>query len=341
MIITMKTGVSEEEIEKVVSAIKKNRLDSKVIRGKQKIVIAVIGIVGYDEQFVGHINSLAGVEEIARISKPYKLAAKEAGNGHRVAVGDCIFGDKEIFFMAGPCSVEDRKQMKKTARFLSDIGIKFLRAGAFKPRTNPRCFEGLGERGLEILAEIRDGYGFYIVTEILDTIHAELFAKYDVDVIQIGTRNMDNFQLLKAAGKLNKITILKRGYASTIEELLSASEYILDAQEKAGVILCERGIRTFEPATRNTLDISAVPATRSRSWLPIMIDPSHAAGKAEYVPSMTLAAIAAGADGILIEVHPNPQRARTDGAQSLDFKAFEKLYNQAKKVAEAIGRKVV
>jgi len=346
MIILVNKDIKKKEIDEIVKRIEAYDLRADISRGREHTVIGVIGSIDLDKmELKEKLLSLDCVEDVKIISKPYKLASKIFGQGREIVIKRKIngrtvkisFNGKNVITMAGPCSVESYEQMDKTANFLSGLGVRILRGGAFKPRTAPRSFEGMGEDGLKILKEMREKYSMLIVTELLDSNHAELIAQYS-DIIQIGTRNMQNFALLKVAGDLNMPVILKRGLAATIEEWLNAAEYVLDRQKEKQVILCERGIRTFETTTRNTFDLNAIAVISSLSWLPLIADPSHATGKSEYVPAVSCGAVAAGADGLLIEVHPNPSKALTDGAQSLEFKAFENLYQELKRIAKVKQR---
>lgn len=283
---------------------------------------------------------MEGVEKVIPIVEPYKLASKIFKPEPTVVkVEDIEIGGSNIVIMAGPCAVESREQLFESAMAVKKAGAQFLRGGAFKPRTSPYSFQGLEKEGLKMLKEAKELTGLKIVTEVMDVHSVELVAEY-ADVIQIGTRNMQNFPLLKAAGRINKPVLLKRGLAATLEEWLSAAEYILSEGNK-DVILCERGIRTFETYTRNTLDLSAVPAIKKLSHLPIVVDPSHGTGKWHLVAPMAKAAIAAGADGLIIEVHPDPKNALSDGAQSLTPENFETLCEDIKVIAKAVGRDFV
>jgi 3-deoxy-7-phosphoheptulonate synthase len=270
---------------------------------------------------------------------PYRLAAKETNpKGTKVKVGDIVIGGEEFVVMAGPCSVESEEQVMKTAEAVKKAGAKILRGGAFKPRTSPYSFQGLGEEGLKLLRKAADKFGMLVITEVLDPRDVEIVSEYS-DILQIGTRNAQNFPLLREVGNTRKPVLLKRGMYMTIEEWLLAAEYILSGGNP-NVILCERGIRTFETATRNTLDLSAIPVLREKTHLPIVIDPSHATGKRSYVPPMAYAALAAGADGLLIEVHPEPDKALSDGAQSLTLEMFSEMMQNLKKIAPVVGRKI-
>jgi 3-deoxy-7-phosphoheptulonate synthase len=280
-----------------------------------------------------------GVEKCVPIMHSYKLASREmVPEGRTVRVGREVIGAKKLCMIAGPCAVESEEQMMKAAAGVKAAGAAFLRGGAYKPRTSPYSFQGMEEEGLKILRKAADAYGLKTVTEITDHDLIETAAPY-CDMFQIGARNMQNFRLLKAVGRTKTPVLLKRGIANTIEEWLDAAEYIM-SEGNCGVVLCERGIRTFETATRNTLDISAVPVVRERSCLPILIDPSHAAGKAAYVESLSLAGIAAGADGLIIEVHPNPRQALSDAAQQLTPEAYGELFQKVRRVAAAVGREI-
>jgi len=279
------------------------------------------------------------VEEIIRIMKPYKLASREFKSfDTTVKVKDVVIGGKEVVVMAGPCVVENEKQIFETARQVKALGAKILRGGAFKPRSSPYSFQGLGEEGLKLLAQAGEETGLAVVTEVMSVNQIELVGKY-TDIFQVGARNMQNFVLLKELGKTKKPILLKRGMAATIEELLLSAEYIL-SQGNYEVILCERGIRTFENYTRNTLDLSAIPALKRLSHLPIIVDPSHATGKWRLVSPMTKAAIAAGADGLLIEVHPDPKSSLSDGAQTLRLDTFTQLMKEIKPIIQAVGREL-
>ena len=286
------------------------------------------------------LEGVPGVEKVITILKPYKLASLDyKPEPSEVEIGKGVtIGGKKIAVMAGPCSVENREMLLKTAEIVKKAGATILRGGAFKPRTSPYSFQGLGEEGLKYLAEAREKTGLYVVTELMDIRNLELIMKY-CDIIQIGARNMQNYDLLKEVGKTQKPVLLKRGMANTIKEFLMSAEYIL-AGGNSDVILCERGIRTFEDFTRFTLDINAVPAVKSLSHLPIIVDPSHGTGRWGMVSSVSQAAIAAGADGLMVEVHPNPEDAFSDGDQSLLPVKFEELMKQAAKVAQAVGRAI-
>ncbi|MEO0136498.1 MAG: 3-deoxy-7-phosphoheptulonate synthase [candidate division WOR-3 bacterium] len=336
MIITMSVQAGEEDIEQVRRKIAELGYGVKIFRGEKKTVLHIIGVTDR-EKIAKVVESLPGVENLIPILSPYKLASREFHPDDTiVAVNGKRIGDKTIAIIAGPCAVESESMMFELACVLKEAGAQFLRGGAYKPRTSPYSFQGLGEKGLEILARAREKTGLLVVTEVLSEVDVPLVYKY-ADILQIGARNMQNFPLLKTVGRFNKPVLLKRGMSATIEEWLMAAEYIL-SEGNPNVILCERGIRTFEHYTRNTLDISAVPVVKYLSHLPIIIDPSHASGDAKYVTPLARAAIAAGADGIMVEVHPDPPNALSDGKQSLKIEAFKELIKEIKGIAEAIGR---
>jgi len=331
----MKPGSTKKQIDHIVEKIKEYKLTPHISKGKETTIIGIIG----DERILQNVplESLPGVEKVMQILKPYKLASREFKKTDSIIdVSGILVGGKKVVLIAGPCSVESEKQLFATAKAVKDAGADMLRGGAFKPRTSPYAFQGLGEDGLKILAAAREKFGLPIVTEVLDTRHVELVNKY-ADCFQIGARNMQNFELLKEVGKTNKPVLLKRGLMSTINEWLMSAEYIL-SNGNMNVILCERGIRTFETATRNTLDISAVPLVKTLTHLPVVVDPSHGTGKKNIIAPMSKAAVAAGADGILIEVHPKPEEALSDGDQSLLPFEYQNLVVSLRKVARAIDR---
>ncbi len=343
MIIVMLPGASADEVGAVEARVREAGLEPHVIHGEERRVVAAVG----DERGIepGRFEVLPGVEKAMPVLAPYKLASREAvpaGSVVRTAPRPdskmlaAEWGGRAVAVIAGPCTVESREQVIETACAVKEAGAVALRGGAFKPRTSPYSFQGLEEKGLEYLAEARERTGLPVVTEVLTRDHARLVARY-ADVLQVGARNMQNFLLLRAVGEVNRPVLLKRGMSSTVEELLLAAEYVM-TQGSPDVILCERGIRTFERHARNTFALSAVPALKERTHLPVIADPSHATGHASLVGPVSLAAVAAGADGLIIEVHPDPRRALVDGAQSLDFKAFEKLMKELAAVAEAVGR---
>ncbi len=329
MIVVMKTGATVEQIDNVKREIEANGLEAYVSQGEER---TVIGVVGNGVERVERVIQFPGVEQTIRVTKPYKLTSREHHPDRtRVRVGNVEIGaGNPLRMMAGPCSVESREQILATAQWVKREGAVALRGGAFKPRTSPYQFQGLGVEGLQLLAEAREETGLPVVSEITDPAHVDLFDEY-VDMLQVGSRNMHNFVLLKACGQSRKPILLKRGFGATIEEWLMAAEYILSAGNP-NVILCERGIRTFEPSTRNTLDLSAVPVLRELTHLPIMIDPSHGTGHRSLVRPMALAAAAVGADAIIIEVHPDPPRARSDSDQSLSFPEFGDLMDDLRRL---------
>ncbi|MCX7995176.1 MAG: 3-deoxy-7-phosphoheptulonate synthase [candidate division WOR-3 bacterium] len=336
MIITMSVQANDEDIERVRKRVEELGYGTKIFRGEKKTVIHVIGVTDR-EKITKAVEPLPGVENLIPILSPYKLASREFHPENTIiSVNGKKIGDRMIAIIAGPCAVESETMMIELACALKEAGAQFLRGGAYKPRSSPYSFQGLGEKGLEILARAREKTGLLVVTEVLSEIDVPLVYKY-ADVLQIGARNMQNFPLLKTVGRFNKPVLLKRGMSATIEEWLMAAEYIL-SEGNSNVILCERGIRTFETYTRNTLDISAVPVVKHFSHLPIIIDPSHASGDAKYVNSLAKAGIAAGADGIMVEVHPDPANALSDGKQSLRIETFRELIEEIKRIADAIGR---
>lgn len=338
MIITMRAGTAASDIERVRERVEALGVRTHAIVGKYRTVIGCIG----DETLLRQVAllQLPGVESVTAIMKPYKLAAREfKATPTTVPLGDragTVVGGRELVVAAGPCSVEGREMLGETARSVAAAGARLLRGGAFKPRTSPYAFQGLGEDALRMLAEAREASGLPVVTEVMDTRQVELVAEY-ADVLQVGARNMQNFSLLKELGRIQRPILLKRGLSATIEELLMAAEYVM-AQGNADVILCERGIRTYERATRNTLDIAAIPVLKAETHLPVIVDPSHAAGRADLVAPLALAAVAAGADGLIVEVHPRPEQALSDGNQSLTLEQFGEMMRQLRVFAEAAGR---
>ncbi len=343
MIIVMKVGTPETEIENLSKELQTWGLTPERIVGKHKVVLGLVGETAeLDPLQIQELNSF--IEEVLRVEKPYKRASRVFRNGESSTVivptpnQDVYFGEHHpLVIVAGPCSVENETMIIETAKRVKDAGAHFLRGGAYKPRTSPYDFQGHGESALELLASAKAATGLGIITEIMDAVDLEKIAEV-ADVVQVGARNMQNFSLLKKVGKQSKPVLLKRGISATIEEWLMAAEYIL-AAGNSNVILCERGIRSFDRQyTRNTLDLSAIPVLRSLTHLPIMIDPSHGTGKSEYVPSMSLAAIAAGTDALMIEVHPNPAKALSDGPQSLTFDKFDQLMQQIGIFSQAIGQ---
>lgn len=335
MIVVMDGKTSESHQQKITEKLNEMGYQVHTIKGERKIVLGVIG----DAKTLSSIPfyTFDGVENVIPIEKPYKLASKEyKSSPTEIKVKDVVIGGEEIVIMAGPCAVENEKQIFQTAQLVKDAGAKILRGGAFKPRSSPYSFQGLEEEGLKLLAQAREETGLLIVTEVMSASHIELVGKY-TDIFQVGARNMQNFVLLKELGKAGKPVLLKRGMAATLEELLLSAEYIL-SQGNSQVILCERGIRTFENHTRNTLDLSAIPAIKTMSHLPVIVDPSHGTGRRELISPMSKAAIAAGADGLIIEVHPIPKESTSDGAQTIDFTHFKNLMTEIELVAKAVGR---
>jgi 3-deoxy-7-phosphoheptulonate synthase len=335
MLVVMKAHASPAQIERVVAVIQTQGLTPHVLPGATRTAIGMTGNTGAVDK--GLFEVLDGVEEAIRVTKPYKLASREMKPDDTIITfPQGTVGPKTFTLIAGPCSVENEPMMLKTAEHLVSRGVKFLRAGAFKPRSSPYSFQGLGLEGLRILAKCREKTGIAVVTELMDTEYASAVEEA-ADIIQIGTRNMQNFSLLKRVGQCRKPVILKRGMSATLEEWLMAAEYIM-AGGNYDVILCERGVRTFSDHSRNTLDLSVIPPAKALCHLPLFVDPSHGTGKRAYVPAMSLAALAAGADGLLLEAHPDPDRAMSDGAQSLDFAALDTLLTRLKALAPAFGR---
>lgn len=338
MIIVTSGDITSDALDRIIEHVETAGLRAHVIRGTHR---TVIGCIGDDGKLQEHgLSQLEGVERVMPVLKPYKLASREFSVGNTAIrfgdPADTVIGGRDIVVMAGPCSVEGRAMMHETARQVRAAGARLLRGGAFKPRSSPYAFQGMGEAGLEILAEVRAETGMPIVTEVMDPRQVELVASY-ADVLQIGARNMQNFTLLTEVGKVQRPVLLKRGLSGTITELLMAAEYVM-AQGNGDVMLCERGIRTYETATRNTLDVAAIPVLKHESHLPVIVDPSHAGGRASLVAPLALAAIAAGADGLIVEVHPTPATAKSDGEQSLEPGAFASMMQQVQAVAEAVGR---
>jgi 3-deoxy-7-phosphoheptulonate synthase len=335
MIIITRPDASEEQIQHIVSRIADWGLRAEVSRGEMRVVIGVIG--AEDKIRQKPLGAFPGVESVMPVLKPYKLVSYEfRGTASRVKVGDVVVGSKEVVIMAGPCSVESEDQILSIAQSIRDSGAKILRGGAFKPRTSPYSFQGLGKVGLQLLAEARRESGLPIITEVMDTKDLELVAEY-ADCLQVGARNMQNFSLLREVGRTHLPVMLKRGMAASIKDLLMSAEYIL-SEGNFNVLLCERGIRTFETMTRNTLDLNAVPVLKAETHLPVVVDPTHGIGIRDFVPAMALAAVAAGADSIMIEVHNAPELAKSDGEQSLLPREFDDLVRRVRYVAEAVGR---
>jgi len=339
-IIVLKPEITDEQIEKLVKKLEAKGLKPHVSKGTERTIIGVIGDtskVTEDEE--NAIRAIPWVEDVVRILKPYKLASRDFKKADTVIqVDELQIGGKKVHVAAGPCAVENRVTLLDIAEKIKAAGATFLRGGAFKPRTSPYSFQGLGIEGLKYLKEAKERTGLPVISEIMDPRDIDVMIDY-VDILQIGTRNMQNFKLLMEVGSVDKPVLLKRGMSATIKELLMAAEYILSRGNEK-VILCERGIRTFETATRNTLDLSAVPLLKSLSHLPVAVDPSHGVGKRDLVEPMAVAAVAAGADMLLIEVHTNPEEALSDGEQSLTPEQFKDMMEKISAVAKAVGREV-
>jgi len=338
VVVVMRTGAAPEDIEAVVTRVQDAGGSAFVSRGVHR---TIIGLVGDVVAFSGlNLRAMPGVGEVVRVSKPYKLVSRENHpDASTITIGGTAhLGPGSFTLIAGPCAVETREQTFAAADLALAAGASVLRGGAFKPRTSPYAFQGLGVKGLEILAEARERTGLPIVTEVVDPADVPIVAEY-ADMLQIGTRNMQNFPLLQAVGGVATPVMLKRGLSATYEEWLMAAEYIAQ-RGNLDIVLCERGIRTFETATRNTLDVGAVPVVQRMSHLPVIVDPSHASGKRPYVGALALAGVAAGADGLMIEVHPSPDHALSDGNQSLNFAEFAELTPRIAAVAVAVGRKL-
>src|SRR5579862_980897 len=327
MIISMRPHATRQEVENVKQRIQEFGFRVHSIEGEERVVIGVVGVGGDVEACLESLEATPGVEKAVRISAPYKFVSKEFRKERTVIrVGKAEIGGDEFVTMAGPCSVENEKQIMETAEAVAAAGAKILRGGAFKPRTSPYDFQGMEGEGLKLLAKAREATGLAIITEVMSDRDVELVAQY-ADIMQIGARNMQNFALLKGLGRCGRPVLLKRGLSSTIKELLMSAEYVV-AHGNSQVMLCERGIRTFETATRNTCDISAVPVLNEMTHLPVIIDPSHAAGKRSLVPALSRAAVAIGADGLIVETHPCPEKAMSDGAQSLNFPQFRAMMQE-------------
>ncbi|HEX75535.1 MAG TPA: 3-deoxy-7-phosphoheptulonate synthase [Dehalococcoidia bacterium] len=337
MIVVMKSSATDEEVAHVIKRIETVGLKGHLSQGVERTVIGVLGQTFLELRDM--LEMLPGVDEVVPISKPYKLASREFQPEDTVIrIGDIAIGGEEVVVMAGPCAVESEQQLLETAKAVKAAGATILRGGAFKPSTSPYHFRGLGEQGLEFLAQVKKEAGLPIITEVMSPSEVELVASY-ADILQIGARNMQNFDLLEEAGKTRKPIMLKRGLSATVQEWLLAAEYIL-SQGNPQLMLCERGIRTFETYTRNTMDISVIPVIEKVSHLPVIADPSHGTGKWYLVTPVALAALAAGADGIMVEVHPNPDQALKDGAQSLTFDNFQQLMSQLRPIVAAVGRRL-
>ena len=338
MVIVMEPGSTEEQLRNVLQYVENSGFRPHINEGVEHKVIAVLGEVDIDRlELMEHFENMPGVQKVNLISSPFKLSSRQyhAEDLH-VRVGSVVFGGPEIVIAAGPCSVESRDQIQASALAVRDAGAKLLRGGAFKPRSSPHSFQGLGEPGLKLLADAGREVGLPVVTEVMDAAEVEVICDY-ADMLQIGARNMQNFTLLRAVGKSGVPVLLKRGPGCKIKDLLMAAEYVL-CEGNQNVVLCERGIITFEDAARYTTDINAVPILKELTHLPVILDPSHSTGERRWVAPIARAAIAAGADGLMIEVHPNPQRARSDGKQSLYPEQFAQLVEETRRVAMAVGR---
>jgi 3-deoxy-7-phosphoheptulonate synthase len=338
MLVVMDSHANPADIERVLDAIRALGLSPHPMPGQTR---TAIGITGNTQAIDSRtLEVLPGVFELIRVTKPYKLASREMHEHDTIVNLDAgrFGGTRDFTLIAGPCSVENESMIRQTAEFLVENGVRFLRAGAYKPRTSPYAFQGLGREGLKILSKVRDETKIKIVTELMDTERADELEQA-ADIIQIGARNMQNYSLLKRVSLMRKPVLLKRGLSATLEEWLMSAEYVL-AGGNYHVILCERGVRTFSDHSRNTLDLSVVPPLKKLSHLPVLVDPSHGTGKRDYVPPMALAALASGAHGLLIEVHPDPDHAMSDGAQSLDFPGFSRLLADLRALAEPLGRSI-
>ncbi len=337
MVIILENNAKEGQINSVIKRLEDYGFQVHISRGEQRTVIGAIGVKpNFD---IRQIKMLDGVADVYRITAPYKLASRSFKEENTVLnIKNVEVGGNHIAMMAGPCSVESKEHIFRMAEIVSKSGAKLLRGGAFKPRTSPYSFQGMGEEGLKIMREAADAYGLLVITEVMEISQIELIEKY-ADIFQVGARNMQNFSMLKELGKANLPVLLKRGLSATIEEWLMSAEYILASGNK-DVLLCERGIRTFETATRNTFDISAIPVIHKKSHLPIVADPSHATGYRDQVPPMARAAVAAGADGIMIEIHDDPEHAFSDGPQALLPDTYLNLMQELKVIANAIGRTI-
>ena len=337
MLVIMNPNATELEIKRVAMFLESKGFEARVSHGEARTVVHAIGVIDVDQR---DFELLSGVAEVVKVSTNYKLAARiSQGQDTVVEVNGVRFGGKHTGLIAGPCTIESYDQMDKTAQELSESNVKILRGGAFKPRTSPYAFQGLGEEGLQIIRSVADNHNMAVTSEIMDISQLDMFMRY-VDILQVGARNMQNFNLLKELGKIHKPVVLKRGLSATYEEWLMSAEYIISGGNNQ-VILCERGIRTFEKFTRNTLDLAAIPVIKKLSNLRIIVDPSHGTGLRDKVEPMSLAAVAAGCDGLIIEVHHNPELAICDGAQSLYPWQYDLLYKQIKQIAPVVGKEIV
>jgi 3-deoxy-7-phosphoheptulonate synthase len=341
MIIVTKPGISDADLDHIRERVETLGMRTHISRGEQRTIVGCIG----DEALLQEASllNLPGVESVTPILQPYRLVARDfVADPSVIRVGDgehATVGGRDLAIIAGPCSVEGREMLHETAHAVRRAGAGMLRGGAFKPRTSPYAFQGMGEHALRLLAEVRAETGLPVVTEVMDTRQVELVAEH-ADMLQIGARNMQNFALLSEVGRVQRPVLLKRGLSATVKELLMAAEYVM-AQGNRDVILCERGIRTFETATRNTFDVAAIPVLKAETHLPVIVDPSHAGGRASLVAPLAFAAVAAGADGLIVEVHPCPEQALSDGDQSLSLAQFEALMQRLDAFAHAAGRRIV
>ena len=338
MVVVMQEGATEDQIQRAINKLMEMGFDIHRSTGARQTVLGAVGaLVDFDTR---DIELQEGVEEVVRISAPYKLASRHfRPEGSVIQLGEGVaVGGEQVVMMAGPCSVESAEQIETIAALVAKEGVRVLRGGAFKPRTSPYSFQGLGKKGLQLMRAAADAHDMLVVSEVMDHTQIPLMMEF-VDVLQVGARNMQNYNLLTEVGKISKPVLLKRGISATLEELLLSAEYIM-AGGNYDVILCERGIRTFESYTRNTLDISAIPVIKKLSHLPIIVDPSHGTGRRDKVPPMARATVAAGGDGLLIEVHDDPEKALSDGAQSLYPAQFEQLMKELRMIAPAVGRTI-
>ena len=337
MLVIMNPNATEQEIMRVAMFLEAKGFEARISHGEARTVVHAIGVIDVDQR---DFELLSGVSEVVKVSTNYKLAARVSqGQDTVVEVNGVKFGDKYTGLIAGPCTIESYDQMDATAQELKESNLKILRGGAFKPRTSPYAFQGLGEEGLQIIRSVADNHGMAVTSEIMDISQLDMFMRY-VDILQVGARNMQNYNLLKELGKIHKPVILKRGLSATYEEWLMSAEYIISGGNNQ-IILCERGIRTFEKFTRNTLDLAAIPVIKKLSHLPIIVDLSHGTGLRDKVEPMSRAAVAAGCDGLIIEVHNDPETAICDGAQSLYPWQYDLLYKQIKQIAPIVGKEIV
>jgi 3-deoxy-7-phosphoheptulonate synthase len=335
MLVVMHSHATPQQIDAVVATIREMKLTAHSLPGPTRTAIAITGNLSAVDPRT--LEVLPGVMELIRVTKPFKLVGREMHPADTtITLPQTTIGPGHFTVIAGPCSVENEPMIQRTAEFLVERGVRLMRAGAFKPRTSPYAFQGLGREGLDILGRVRKKTGIGIVTELMDTENADAVEEA-TDIIQIGARNMQNYSLLKRVSKAAKPVLIKRGLSATLEEWLMAAEYVM-AGGNYNVVLCERGVRTFSDHSRNTLDLSVIPPVKQLSHLPILVDPSHGTGKRDYVPSMALAGLAAGADGLLVEVHPDPNHALSDGAQSLDFAGFDRLLEALQRLAVPLNR---